>query len=167
MKYLPQFFQQSWIKDYNVFGIKFTDEISIGFVERLNGGYSYLSNQEFTELELNKAELLSESILNLKTNLENCEIKIYKIEGGKVGFWNSENDNFTSVRILIPEYLNTIKENISENFDFSIPSRDIITCWKTESKSQNEKFEKETKEDFLEEEYYLSEKLYNWKNIEL
>jgi uncharacterized protein YtpQ (UPF0354 family) len=167
LNYLPQFFLQSWIENYDVYGIKFTNEISIGFVEKLNGGYSYLSTQEFIELELNSTELLSKSINNLKNNLENCDIKIYKIDGGKVGFWNSENDNFTSVRILIPEYLNIIKSNISENFDFSIPSRDIITCWKTESNSQNGKFEKETKEDFLEEEYNLSEKIYNWKNIEL
>jgi hypothetical protein len=94
-------------------------------------------------------------------------LKIYPIEEGKVGFWNSENDNFTSARILIPEYQKIILNNISENFNFSIPSRDIITCWKTESKRENEKFEKETKEDFKEEEYNLSEKIYNWKDIEL
>ncbi len=165
MNYLPQFFPEYWKTEHNVYGIKFTNEVFIGFVEKLDGGYSFLSYEEFEKLKINSKELLAKSIENLKNIFENCDLKIYAIESGKVGFWNSENDNFTSVRILIPEYQKIILDNISKNFNFSIPSRDIITCWKTESKEENEKFERETKEDFREEEYNLSEKIYNWKDI--
>ncbi|MCC1485677.1 hypothetical protein [Winogradskyella immobilis] len=167
MNYIPQFFPEYWKTEHNVYGINFTNEISIGFVEKLDGGYSFLSNLEFEKLKIDSKKLLIESIKNLKNLFDNCDLKIYEIDGGKMGFWNSENDNFTSVRILIPEYRKIILENISENFSFSIPSRDIITCWKTDSKKECEKFKRETKEDFKEEEYNLSEKIYNWKNVEL
>ena len=117
MNYLPQFFPEYWRTEHNVFGIKFTAEISIGFVERLDGGYSFLSHQEFKELKTDSKKLLAKSIENLKDLFENCDLKVYAIEGGKVGFWNSENDNFTSARILIPEYQKIILNNISENFN--------------------------------------------------
>lgn len=166
-KYLPEFFQKSWETEYEVFGIKFTNEVSIGFIERLESGYSFMSLKEFHELKLTSKELLSRAIDNLRDSIIECELKIYKLSGGKVCFWNSENDNFTAVRILLPEIQKIVKGKISENFNFSIPSRDIITCWKSESDSENLKFDKETKEDFNEEEYNLSKEIYEWENIDL
>ncbi|WP_299838435.1 hypothetical protein [uncultured Tenacibaculum sp.] len=165
MEYLSQFFPSNWIKEHNIYGIEFTKEISIGFIERIQGGYSYLSIDEFQELQITPIKLLETSIERLKNSLENCDLKIYKTETGKICFWGSENDNFSAVRILIPEYQKIIKENIGENFNFSIPSRDIITCWKTTSEKEDNKFKRETEEDFNDEEYNLSKKIYTWTNI--
>ncbi|MFY7709147.1 DUF1444 family protein [Tenacibaculum sp. MEBiC07804] len=166
-KYLPQFFIKSWETEYDVFGIKFTNEVSIGLIEKLESGYSFISSKEFRELEITPKELLSNAIDNLRNSITECELKIYKLNGGKICFWNSENDNFTAVRILLPEYQKIIKEKISENFNFSIPSRDIITCWKSKLNEENSKFDKETKKDFKEEEYNLSKKVYEWRDINL
>ncbi|GEM_PF-4789127 len=163
--FLPQFFQKRWSIEYGLYNIEFTKDICIGIVERVGGGYSYLPEDEFNKLGLSKKELLDFAISNLKSEFEDCELKFYKLKNGKLGMWYSENDNFTAVRVLIPEYRDLIINKISTNFKFTIPSRDIITCWISSSYEENSKFEKEAKEDFEDEEYNLSSKVYTWGEI--
>jgi hypothetical protein len=165
--YLPQFFPINWIDEFNILGISFTKEIGIGFVNRFEGGYSYMSKEEFKILNIKSSELLKKAIENLKNGFESCEIKIYHTDIWKEAFWQSESDNFTSVRILIEGYYSLIQENLSKNFKFSIPSRDIITCWISDSIEKDQQNIDETIEDYNNEEYNLSPKVYEWKDIQI
>jgi len=167
MNYLPQFFPSYWTNDSEVFGIPFTDEISIGFVIREIGGYSYLLKDDFNLLSIDTNTLLTSAINNLDKEFENCDIKEYKLNGGSVVFWNSENDNFTAVRILSTKYSSILKKIFPVDFYFSIPDRDLITCWYSTDDEENEKFTTETIEDFNDSEYRLSDKKYLYSKVRL
>lgn len=166
-KYLPQFFLTFWTDEYDIYGIPFVDEISIGFVERENGSYSYLLKKDFSHFDISPTKLLEISIKNLENEFENCDIKEYKLKGGSVAFWNSENDNFTAVRFLSSKYLSVLKNIFKGDFYFSIPDRDLITCWLTIDKEEIEKFKNETIEDFKNSEYGLSKNSYRFKEIKI
>jgi len=167
MTYLPQFFPSYWSDDNQVFGIQFTDEINIGFVIREDGGYSYLLKDDFKNLNIKANSLLTLAIKNLDNELENCDIKEYKLKGGSLVFWNSEKDNFTAVRILSTKYSSILKNIFSEDFSFSIPDRDLITCWQSTDKEEIEKFTNETIEDFNDSDYGLSDRIYQYSKIRL
>ena len=81
--------------------------------------------------------------------------------------WNSENNNFTAIRILSLKYRNELNNIFKGDFNFSIPDRDLITCWKTIDKEINEKLSNETIDDFNESEYHLSKKIYRYSDINL
>jgi hypothetical protein len=81
--------------------------------------------------------------------------------------WNSDNDNFTAIRILSLKYRNELNNIFKGDFNYSIPDRDLITCWKTIDKEENEKFSNEAIEDYNESEYYLSKKIYRYSDIKL
>jgi hypothetical protein len=166
-KYLPQFFPSFWKEEYGIYGIAFDNEICIGFVERENGGYSYLLKDDFSKLDISPSELLKISIKNLENEFENCEIKEYKLQGGIVAFWNSENDNFTAIRLLSSKYISVLKNIFKSDFYFSIPDRDLITCWLTTDKNESEKFKNETIEDFENSEYGLSKNFYRFDEIKI
>jgi hypothetical protein len=166
-KYFPQFSPTFWEVEYSVYGIPFVDEISIGFVERENGVYSYLLIDDFLNLDISPTELLKISINNLENEFENCDIKEYKLKSGSVAFWNSENDNFTAIRILSSKYSSVLKNIFKQDFYFSIPDRDIITCWLTTDKDEIEKFKNEIIEDFENSEYGLSNKIYKFSEIKI
>jgi uncharacterized protein YtpQ (UPF0354 family) len=165
MNYLPQFYPSYWTDDHQVFGIPFIDEISIGFVTRDDGAYSYLLKNDFSTLNVNATFLLDTSIRNLETEFESCEIKEYEIKGGRLVFWYSENDNFTAVRILSKKYLAIVKKTFDNDFNFSIPERDVISCWQTIDENENISLENETIEDFNDSEYGLSPKVYRYSSI--
>ena len=84
-----------------------------------------------------------------------------------VCFWYSENDNFTAVRVLLKKYRNILNEIFHSEFFFSIPHRDLITCWFTTDKVENNKFIEEINEDYNESDYKLSNAVYQFKDIEL
>lgn len=167
IRYLPQFFPIYWTEEYGIYGISFVDEISIGFVERENGSYSYLLNDNFTKLDISPTDLLESSIKNLENEFDNCEIKEYKLNGGSVAFWNSENDNFTAVRLLSSKYVSVLKNIFKCDFYFSIPDRDLITIWQTTDQAEIEKFKNETIEDFENSEYQLSKSIYRFSEIKV
>jgi uncharacterized protein YtpQ (UPF0354 family) len=167
MTHLPQFFPCNWTDTAEVFGIPFTEEISIGFVTREDGSYSFLLKDDFVKLNISAALLLETSIANLDTEFEECEIKQYDINGGSLVFWYSENDNFTSVRILSTKYSSLLKKIFGSDFSFSIPDRDLISCWQTADENENDKFANETFEDYTKSDYYLSDKVYKYSNVKL
>jgi len=41
---LPQFCTKSWVEEYGVTAIEFTEDVAIGFVSKVDSGYSYLLN---------------------------------------------------------------------------------------------------------------------------
>ena len=166
-KFLPQFIPSYWVEDYDIISMSFTKEISIGFVSREEFGYSFLLLDEFNNLNINLDKLFELSIYNLELQIEDCDIKEYKIEGGKMCFWYSENDNFTAVRVLLKKYRNILNEIFHSEFFFSIPHRDLITCWFTTDKVENNKFIEEINEDYNESDYKLSNAVYQFKDIEL
>ncbi|HYI77215.1 MAG TPA: hypothetical protein VEW65_06310, partial [Chryseolinea sp.] len=160
-------FPADWSSDSDVFGISFTDEISIGFVTRSDGAYSYLQKDEFYEMNIAPHELLDTAIKHLETELEDCDIKEYKIPGGSLVYWSSENDNFTAVRILSGKYLSILAGIFGDDFNFSIPDRDSISCWKTNNEDENNKFVIEAMEDYNDSDYRLSDKRYSHSTIKV
>ncbi|MGC3945534.1 MAG: DUF1444 family protein [Chryseolinea sp.] len=160
MNYLPQFFPSSWTNDHQVFGIPFTNEVSIGLVTRNAGGYSYLQIEEFKELGIEHNTLLASAVAKLDVEFNECEIKVYRIKGGKLAYWSSENDNFTAVRILSGKYVKVLREVFDGDFKFSIPDRDLITCWRTNKEEEDTKLVMETIQDFTGSDYQLSDKVY-------
>lgn len=167
MNYLPQFFPSLWLHDNEVYGIPFTEEISIGFVNREKGGYTYLLKEEFENLNIESKDLLFSAIKNLENEFENCDIKEFKIKGGILVSWNSENDNFSAIRILSKKYRNELNKIFKDDFNFSISDRDLISCWQTTDIDENEKFKNEAIEDYNESEYWLSNKIYKFSDIKL
>ena len=157
----------NWVEDYEIISMSFTKEISIGFVLREESRYSYLLLEEFNNLNINLDKLYELSIYNLESQIEDCDIKEYKIEGGKMCFWYSENDNFTAVRVLLKKYRNKLNEIFNGEFFFSIPHRDLVSCWFTTDNIENSKFIEETNEDYNDSKYKLSNGVYKFKEIEL
>lgn len=165
LEYIPQFFPKFWENEYDLKGVYFTDEISIGFVKSEDGHYSYLLNEEFTNLNCSLEELYKLSIQNLENNFEDCDLKHYKLQDGNLVFWSSDEDNFTAVRILSTKYLNILSNIFNGDFKFTIPERDTITCWQSSDESINNKFTQEASEDFDNSEYNLSKKVYQFSKI--
>lgn len=165
LNYLPQFFPAYWTDENDVYGILFTGEIHIGFVKREEGGYSYLLKGEFPGLNINPMELLALAIDNLDNQFGVCDIKEYKINGGTIAFWASETDNFTAIRFLSPKYLSVLNKIFNTDFYFSIPDRDLITCWQTTDQEEMNKIREETMEDFENSDYRISGKIYRFSEI--
>ena len=165
MNYLPQFFPSSWTSEHQVFGIPFTDEISVGFVTRNDGVYSYLQRDEFDEMKVDANVILDTAVKNLDAEFNDCEMKEYKISGGRLVYWYSEDDNFTAVRILSSKYSSILMKIFNGDFSFSIPDRDLISFWKTDNEAENSKFAIETTEDYDKSDYRLSNKVYKYSNI--
>lgn len=166
-KLFPQFFPTFWKDEFGIYSIPFVDEISIGFVEREEGGYSYLLQSDYLKIGISTKELLNSSITNLEKEFEDCDIKEYNLNGGSMAFWSSDNDNFTAVRILSPKYYSVLKSIFKGDFYFSIPNRDLITCWLTSDKNEMNKFINESIEDFETSEYRLSKNYYKFKDIKI
>jgi hypothetical protein len=158
---LPQFFPSSWEKDSEVYGITFTPDVSLGFVEREKGGYSYLlTGDEDVVPEL----LFENSLDNLKKQSVGVEVKIGYPPGATV-LWVNAPDNFAAVRLLLPSVMELIKEKIGNRFFFTIPSRDLILCWNVDApKSLTDKHTREALEDFESEEYSLSPYVYEYSD---
>jgi hypothetical protein len=155
-KYLPQFFPKSWEAECDVFGMSFTEDVSIGFVVRENGGYSYLLNGDAINNAIDSQILLKESTSNLAELSAGAELKIARPPGAVVA-WINANDNFAAIRILLPKVLNVFKQELGNFFYFTIPSRDLVLCWNKDAPEDiTNKHLDEAAEDFRTEEYNLS-----------
>lgn len=98
---LPQFFPRPWEDVHDVFGIAFTEDVTVGFVIRGDGGYSYLLKTDAQAQGISHANLLSESLHNLAEMRDGAELKIARPLASTVA-WVQAQDNFAAVRMLLP-----------------------------------------------------------------
>jgi hypothetical protein len=91
---LPQFFPRTWEEESGVYGITFTREVSLGFVVREEGGYSYLLTDE---IMLTREDLLESALGNLRKLDECLEVKLGHPLDTTV-LWLEAPDNFVAVR---------------------------------------------------------------------
>ena len=162
MDCLPQFFPKSWIAEYQVFGMEFTEDVSIGFVRKEEGGYSYMLQDKFSSSSYSENKLLEEGLENLYNLNQNLEVKLAKPKGAVV-VWITAEDNFTAVRLILPKVQKFLRDNIGENFYFTIPSRDLMLCWNADAPNEvTSKHFREAIEDFKAEKYNLSPSVFQY-----
>ncbi len=152
---LPQFFPSTWHQELGVFGVDFVSGVSIGFVVREDNGFVFLLADEIETLSVGVTELLPKALANL-SQLREASIKIAYPENATVA-WLESNDNFSSIRMLLPEVRAKLAEKLGPEFLFTIPSRDLCFFWTAKASKENYvKFAAEAQEDFESEEYNLS-----------
>ena len=158
---LPQFFPKTWEEKSGVYGITFTGEVSLGFVFREEGGYSYLLTDQ---IMFSPEHLLERALGNLRKLDEGVEIKLGHPLDTTV-LWVEAPDNFVAVRLLLPSVIDFAKEKIGPQFLFTIPSRDLLLCWDLNARlSLTEKHLQEAQEDYESEEYNLSPHVYQYSD---
>ena len=158
---LPQFFPRSWEDEHDVFGAAFTEDVTVGFVSRGHGGYSYLLATDARARALSHENLLPEALHNLAKMRDGAELKIARPPGSTVA-WVSADDNFAAVRMLLPWVKSKLLAELGEGFLFTLPSRDLCLFWTASSPAEvSEKHAREAREDYeSEEEYNLSPHVY-------
>ncbi len=159
---IPQLFPAGWTDDYQVFGIPFTEEVSIGFVAREDGRYSYVMQHD---VDTPSDQLLTLALANLATLEEGVALKVARPPGATV-VWIEAPDNFGAVRLLLPSVKEMLFQELGSDFLFTIPSRDLILCWTAAApKALTDKHAHEALEDFQSEEYNLSPHVYRYTDL--
>jgi uncharacterized protein YtpQ (UPF0354 family) len=153
---LPQFFPKYWLDEPGIVFTDFPSRVRIGYVTRGNGGYSYLMEHEFPQLELSLAELHDVALTNL-ARLPSAGITIGKVPEGAEGWISAKDDNFAAARILLPSVQQAFRKALGEEFHFVLPHRDWCFCWsRAQSPERQSKHAEEALEDFLQDDYNLS-----------
>jgi uncharacterized protein YtpQ (UPF0354 family) len=153
---LPQFFPAHWLERPGLVFSEFPSSIRIGYIIRVEGGYSYLCDDEFSSLAIPLEKLHTTALENL-AKLPSAEISIAKVPGGAEGWIHTTEDNFAAVRILLPKVQEFFRQQLGEEFLFSIPHRDDCFCWSTQqAPSQHDQHAMNAMEAFLSEEYNLT-----------
>lgn len=153
---IPQFYPSSWKEEFNLIGFDFSPGVCLGLIEQADGGYSFLTNDDIAPLGKSVDELLSAAFSHLATLKEGVEIHIAKPVGATVA-WITSEDNFASVRMLLPQVKSKLKSELGEHFLFSIPSRDLCLFWNSDAPAEfTQKHAQEAFEDFESEEYNLT-----------
>jgi uncharacterized protein YtpQ (UPF0354 family) len=129
----PQFFPAHWLEDApEIVHSDFPSIIRIGYVLRVEGGYSYLTAPELRESQLTPRELHEVALDNLRA-LPMPGLSVGRTPGGPEAFLGETQDNFTAVRILLPVVQQALREELGDEFLVTLPCRDWMLCW---SKSQ-------------------------------
>ncbi len=153
---LPQFFPKEWCHNYGVHGIDFIDLVCLGFVTREEGRYSFILHNQLGELDVAPDELSSMALQNLSALRNGVQIHIGHPPGATV-LWITAEDNFASVRLLLPKVQEEIRSKIGDNYCFTIPSRDVMLIWNHDAPDDlTQKHLHEAREDYENEEYNLS-----------
>jgi uncharacterized protein YtpQ (UPF0354 family) len=153
---LPQFFPKHWLDTMRIVSSDFPSHIRIGYVVPEAGGYSYIMDEQFSELGLSMEELHATALNNLARLLPGG-ITIGKVPGGAEGWISASEDNFTAVRVLLPSVQLEFRKALGEEFLVSVPHRDSCFCWSpTQPPERQERHAREALEDFVEDEYNLT-----------
>jgi hypothetical protein len=79
------------------------------------------------------------------------------VPGGAEGWISATEDNFASVRILLPKVQQIFRQQIAEEFLVSIPHRDDCFCWSpAQTPERQEKHARDALADFVQEKYNLT-----------
>jgi uncharacterized protein YtpQ (UPF0354 family) len=153
---LPQFFPKHWLNEPGIVFTDFPSRIRIGYVLRMDGGYSYILEHDFPKLGLAVEELHHVALSNL-AGLPSGSITIGKVPGGWEGWISAKEDNFAAVRILLPRVQREFREALGNEFLFVLPHRDLCFCWSLAQQPERQsKHAKEALEDFLQDDYNLT-----------
>jgi uncharacterized protein YtpQ (UPF0354 family) len=153
---LPQFFPKHWLDQPGIVFTDFPSRIRIGYVLRVEDGYSYLMEHEFPQFELSVAELHDIALTNL-VRLPSAGITIGKVPEGAEGWISAKDDNFAAVRILLPSVQQAFRKALGEEFHLVLPHRDWCFCWsRLQSTERQCKHAEEALEDFLKDDYSLT-----------
>lgn len=162
--YLPQFFPFHWEADYQVFGIRFTHDVSLGFVCRGAGEYSYLLTDEREALQGDDASLIEDACSNL-TGLAPIQICMARPPGATL-IWVNAEDNFIAVRMLLTDVLSIIREEVGGEFLFTIPSRDNFLAWNLDAPLDTTLGNAaQAKSDFEVDDYRLSPCTFRFRDV--
>lgn len=152
---LPQFFPSTWKQEFGVSGVDFVSGVSIGFVVLEDNGYAFMLADEIETLSVGVTEILPKALANL-SQLREAAVTIAYPENAAVA-WLESNDNFSSIRMLLPEVRAKLADKLGSEFLFTIPSNDLCFFWAASASKENYvKFAAEAQEDFESEEYNLS-----------
>lgn len=161
---LPQFFPAHWLEPPGMLFRDFPSRVRIGYVLRVEGGYSFLTDTEFSDASLSISKLHQAALANL-SRLPGADISIGKVPGGSEGWIHATDDNFAAARILLPSVQRTFCEELGDEFLVALSHRDDCFCWsKNQSAERQAKHAHEAKERFMEEEYNLTPDVYKFSN---
>ena len=99
---LPQFYPCSWKEEFDLFGLDFSPGVCVGLIERVDGGYSFVTKDDLARSGKGFDELFSAALSHLATLTEGVEIHLAKPAGATVA-WITSEDNFAAVRMLLPQ----------------------------------------------------------------
>jgi uncharacterized protein YtpQ (UPF0354 family) len=153
---LPQFFPTLWLDPPGIVFTDFPSRIRVGYVLRDGGAYSYIMDEEFSQLSLSLNELRSAALLNL-ARLPTANISIANVPEGAEGWISAPEDNFGAVRILLPNVQREFQARLGDDFLVTLPHRDDCFCWSsTQSQERQARHIHKAREQFLHDEYNLT-----------
>lgn len=153
---LPQFFPTHWLDRPGLVFRDFPSRIRIGYVVRGEGNYSYLCDEEFSELSATLEEVHAAALENL-AKLPSAQISIGKVPGGAEGWIHASEDNFAAARILLPKVQQVFRRELGEEFLLALPHRDDCFCWSMrQTPERQEQHAADALEAFQQEEYNLT-----------
>jgi hypothetical protein len=153
---LPQFFPAHWLERPGMAFTPFPSRIRIGYVLRQEAAYSYIMDDELAALGLPRPDLHAAALKNL-AKLPSASITIGKVPGGAEGWIAATEDNFTAVRILLPEVQREFRDALGEEFLVTLACRDDCFCWSlSQAPERQERHAREAMEAFMAHDYNLS-----------
>ena len=153
---LPQFFPAHWLEHPGIVFTDFPSRIRIGYVLQDEGRYSYIVEEEFTDLCLPLEELHAAALINL-ARLPTGAMSIAKIPNGAEGWISATDDNFAAARILLPEAQREFALALGDEFLVSLPHRDDCFCWSLNQPVERHVINtRNALEQFLQNEYNLT-----------
>lgn len=156
---LPQFLPSFWRKDYGVFGLDFAEGVAVGFIERVDTGYSFLSVDEIAALGV-EIDVLLEQVMSNLAHCAGATLKVAHPANSHVA-WIEAEDNFSAIRMLLPDIQQQLFQQLGKPFHFTIPSRDLCLFWSKDAPSWlHEKHAAEAAEDFEQETHNLSSRVF-------
>jgi hypothetical protein len=153
---LPQFYPTHWGESCCVHGIEFVDVVSVGFVLRSQGTYSYILKHDLTNYDIPPEDLLSAALVNLSELDAGASMHLARPPGATV-LWIAAEDNFVAVRLLLPAVQDFIQQKIGPRFFFTIPSRDDMFVWNSDAPQElTDQHLREAAENFATDDHNLS-----------
>jgi uncharacterized protein YtpQ (UPF0354 family) len=160
----PQFFPKHWLDAPGIVFTDFPSRICIGYVVREAGSYSYILEEQLSALRVSKEELHAAALANL-ARLSSASISIAKVPGGAEGWLSATDDNFTAVRILLPDVQGEFCEALGEEYLVSLSHRDDCFCWSlTQTPERQGKHVQDALDRFLQEDYNLTPDILRYSN---
>jgi uncharacterized protein YtpQ (UPF0354 family) len=154
---IPQFFPAQWLDEApDIVHSEFPSRIRIGYVLRVNSGYTYVMRPHLERAGLTLLALHEAALGNLR-EMELPGLTVGKTPGGSEAFLSDVHDNFRAARILLPEVQQGLVEELGDEFFVAIPCRDWFFCW---SKNQASEWQSrniaQARSNFLEDDYRLT-----------
>ena len=166
MQVLPQFCPAEWVAEHSIVGLRFSSAVCVGLVERVDSGYSYVTQEQFNLQDNDVSGLLSAALSNLaELTPTGVSVHVARPPGATV-IWIEAPDNFAAIRMLLPSVKARLNSELGPGFLFTIPSRDLCLCWNAGAPAElSAKHAAEATEDFHQEEHNLTAKVLVYSDV--